>query len=42
MAEATGLDRIGIPVCMAVRPNSGMLAVSQGKGISAAHGGASA
>ena len=29
----TGLDRLGIPVCMAVRPNSRGLAVSQGKGL---------
>ena len=42
MAEVTGLDRIGIPVWMAVRPNSRTLAVSQGKGISAAHARASA
>jgi YcaO-like protein with predicted kinase domain len=42
MAEVTGLDRIGIPVWMAVRPNSRTLAVSQGKGVSAAHARASA
>lgn len=34
LAEVTGLDRIGIPVWMAVRPNSKTLAVSQGKGLS--------
>lgn len=42
MAEVTGLDRIGIPVWMAVRPNSRTLAVSQGKGVTAAHARASA
>jgi YcaO-like protein with predicted kinase domain len=42
MADVTGLDRIGIPVWMAVRPNGRTLAVSQGKGISAAHARASA
>jgi YcaO-like protein with predicted kinase domain len=35
LADVTGLDRIGIPVWMAVRPNSKTLAVSQGKGLSA-------
>jgi len=34
LAQVTGLDRIGIPVWMAVRPNSRTLAVSQGKGLS--------
>jgi ribosomal protein S12 methylthiotransferase accessory factor len=34
LAEVTGLDRIGIPVWMAVRPNAKTLAVSQGKGLS--------
>jgi putative methanogenesis marker protein 1 len=33
LADITGLDRIGIPVCMAVRPNSKSLSVSQGKGV---------
>jgi YcaO-like protein with predicted kinase domain len=33
LAEVTGLDRIGIPVWMAVRPNARTLAVSQGKGL---------
>ncbi|PRD51763.1 YcaO-like family protein [Phyllobacterium myrsinacearum] len=42
LAEVTGLDRIGIPVWMAVRPNSKTLAVSQGKGITTAHARASA
>lgn len=32
VAEITGLDRIGIPVALAVRPNSRTLSVSQGKG----------
>jgi len=34
LADVTNLDRIGIPVWMAVRPNSKTLAVSQGKGLS--------
>lgn len=33
VAEVTHLDRIGIPVALAVRPNSRSLSVSQGKGI---------
>jgi ribosomal protein S12 methylthiotransferase accessory factor len=33
LADVTGLDKIGIPVWMAVRPNSKTLAVSQGKGL---------
>jgi YcaO-like protein with predicted kinase domain len=33
VAEVTNLDRIGIPVALAVRPNSRSLSVSQGKGI---------
>lgn len=32
VAEVTHLDCIGIPVFVAVRPNAGSLAVSQGKG----------
>ena len=32
IANVTGLDRIGIPVVLAVRPNARSLAVSQGKG----------
>ncbi len=32
VADVTGLDHIGIPVCMAVRPNAKSLSVSQGKG----------
>lgn len=34
LADVTGLDCVGIPVWMAVRPNSKTLAVSQGKGLS--------
>ncbi len=33
LANVTGLDCVGIPVYMAVRPNSRSLSVSQGKGI---------
>ena len=33
LADVTGLDRVGIPVFMAVRPNSRSLAVAQGKGV---------
>jgi YcaO-like protein with predicted kinase domain len=33
VADVTGLDCIGLPVFMAVRPNSRSVAVSQGKGI---------
>ena len=33
VARVTGLDRIGIPVFLAVRPNSRTLAVTQGKGV---------
>lgn len=32
VANVTGLDTIGIPVAMAIRPNSRALAVAQGKG----------
>ena len=32
VADVTGLDRIGIPVALATRPNSRSLSVSQGKG----------
>jgi len=32
LANITGLDRLGIPTCLAVRPNARTLAVSQGKG----------
>jgi ribosomal protein S12 methylthiotransferase accessory factor len=33
VANVTGLDRLGVPVYMAVRPNSRSLSVSQGKGL---------
>jgi YcaO-like protein with predicted kinase domain len=36
IANVTGLDRIGVPVFMVVRPNGRGLAVSQGKGLDAA------
>ena len=36
LANVTGLDVIGIPVVMAVRPNARSLSVSQGKGLTLA------
>jgi YcaO-like protein with predicted kinase domain len=33
IANVTGLDRIGVPVVMVVRPNARSIAVSQGKGL---------
>jgi YcaO-like protein with predicted kinase domain len=33
VANVTGLDRIGVPVVMVVRPNARSIAVSQGKGL---------
>ena len=42
LANVTGLDRIGIPVALAIRPNSRSVAVSQGKGLSLDHAKASA
>jgi ribosomal protein S12 methylthiotransferase accessory factor len=33
IADVTGLDRIGVPVVMVVRPNSRSVTVSQGKGL---------
>ncbi|MCV2891229.1 YcaO-like family protein [Ruegeria aquimaris] len=33
VADVTGLDCIGIPVCNAIRPNARSLSVSQGKGV---------
>ena len=36
IAVVTGLDRVGIPVAMATRPNSRSVAVSQGKGLTLA------
>jgi ribosomal protein S12 methylthiotransferase accessory factor len=35
VANVTGLDRIGVPVYQAVRPNARSLSVSQGKGLDA-------
>jgi YcaO-like protein with predicted kinase domain len=35
LADVTGLDRIGLPVFSAIRPNSRSVAVSQGKGLTA-------
>ena len=35
VANVTGLDRLGVPVYQAIRPNSRSLAVSQGKGLDA-------
>jgi len=35
LANVTGLDRIGVPVYMAIRPNGRSLSVSQGKGLDA-------
>src|SRR5687767_1535681 len=42
LAQVTGLDQIGIPVWMAVRPNARTLAVCQGKGLDDASAQASA
>src|SRR5262245_6907217 len=36
LANVTGLDVVGIPVYMCVRPNSRNLSVSQGKGLDVA------
>jgi len=36
IANVTGLDRIGIPVVMVIRPNARSVAVSQGKGLTLA------
>lgn len=36
IAVVTGLDRVGIPVALATRPNSRSVAVSQGKGLTLA------
>lgn len=33
LADATGLDRLGIPVIFAIRPNSAALAIEGGKGL---------
>lgn len=37
IANITGLDRIGIPVAIAIRPNSRSVSVSQGKGTTLTH-----
>ncbi|MDZ4085946.1 MAG: YcaO-like family protein [Tabrizicola sp.] len=37
VADVTGLDGIGIPVCNAIRPNARSLSVSQGKGVTLTH-----
>lgn len=42
LADVTGLDYLGIPVFMAVRPNARSLSVAQGKGLDAAAARASA
>jgi YcaO-like protein with predicted kinase domain len=42
LGNVTGLDRIGIPVAVAVRPNSRSVSVSQGKGLDLAQAMASA
>lgn len=42
LANITGLDRIGIPVVLSVRPNSGYLSVDAGKGFTVAAATASA
>jgi len=42
LADVTGLDRIGIPTILALRPNAKSLSVSAGKGISVAAASASA
>jgi len=42
LANVTGLDRIGVPVALAIRPNSRSVAVSQGKGMTLDHAKASA
>jgi ribosomal protein S12 methylthiotransferase accessory factor len=42
LANVTGLDTIGLPVYMAIRPNARSLSTSQGKGLDAASAKASA
>lgn len=42
VANLTGLDRIGVPVAMAVRPNARSVSISQGKGLTLAAAKASA
>lgn len=36
VANVTGLDNLGVPVCVAIRPGSRALSVSQGKGLTLA------
>ena len=42
VANVTGLDHIGLPVVIAVRPNARSIAISQGKGRTLDHAKASA
>lgn len=42
LANVTGLDRIDLPVVVAIRPNARSIAISQGKGVTLAHAKASA
>ncbi|MEM7178566.1 MAG: YcaO-like family protein [Pseudomonadota bacterium] len=42
LADITGLDRIGLPVFLAIRPNARSIAISQGKGMTRDHAKASA
>lgn len=42
LANVTGLDRVGLPVVIAMRPNARSIAVSQGKGMTLEHAKASA
>jgi ribosomal protein S12 methylthiotransferase accessory factor len=42
VANITGLDRVGVPVAMAVRPNARSVSISQGKGLTLAAAKASA
>ena len=42
IGNVTGLDRIGVPVAIAVRPNSHSVSVCQGKGLTLDHAFASA
>ena len=41
VADVTGLDRVGLPVVMVVRPESLSLCVAQGKGLDRASAAAS-
>ncbi len=42
IADITGLDKIGVPVCNAIRPDARSLSVSQGKGLTRPQGRVSA